>query len=557
MAINLHASQQALFKIFSDDFAFEIPPYQRPYAWTTEQAGELLSDLWSFVEGSTTPIEEMRPYFLGSIVLIKGDNPKADVVDGQQRLTTLTILISCLRQTLPTTDASHLTSFLYTAGNPYTGTQNSYRVRLRPRDAQFFLDNVQSEAGLKNISQIDVSALIDSQKNICANANYFLEKLAALSDNERISLSKFMMQRCFLVVVSTPDFDSAYRIFSVLNTRGLELGLPDIIKADVIGGIPSSLQDQYTQVWEDKESELGREGFKDLFAHIRTIYVKTKQRGAILNEFRAHVKPTANPRDFVDSVLSPYAESLENIKFESYSGPQSKEVNSWFRWLNMIDNQDWIPPALVFLARNKVNGKDVEKFFDLLETLAASLFIRRADVNERIERYSSLIRWMETSKNVFDASSPLQLKPEEKLATIQELQGDIYLVRRTRLYILLRLDSALSAGGVSYTPPIITVEHVLPQTVSGGAWAKDFPTKSIREQWVHKIANLVLLTRRKNSQAQNYNFDKKKNLYFIGSGGTTTFALTNRVLSHLQWTPTELAKEQDFLIATLKTLWNL
>ena len=82
---NIHATEKPLYKVFSDDFVFSIPAYQRPYAWTEEQASELLSDLLSF-SNSTDPETDANPYFLGSIVLIKGETvPEADVVDGQQR----------------------------------------------------------------------------------------------------------------------------------------------------------------------------------------------------------------------------------------------------------------------------------------------------------------------------------------------------------------------------------------------------------------------------------------------------------------------------------------
>ena len=90
MPITIHAFEKALFKIFSNDFAFKIPPYQRPYAWTTDQASELLTDLLAFLGNDSKPVDEVNPYFLGSIVLIKGeDSPDSDIVDGQQRLNSI------------------------------------------------------------------------------------------------------------------------------------------------------------------------------------------------------------------------------------------------------------------------------------------------------------------------------------------------------------------------------------------------------------------------------------------------------------------------------------
>jgi uncharacterized protein with ParB-like and HNH nuclease domain len=92
MASKISGHEAPVGKIFSDDFVFTIPSYQRPYSWEKEQAGELLDDLLQALGVVKVPIEELNPYFLGSIVLIKGDAPHSEVVDGQQRLTTLVIL---------------------------------------------------------------------------------------------------------------------------------------------------------------------------------------------------------------------------------------------------------------------------------------------------------------------------------------------------------------------------------------------------------------------------------------------------------------------------------
>src|SRR5579859_5417443 len=107
--VNIHGQEFPILKIFSDEFFFEVPLYQRPYAWTTEQAEELFDDLLTFAGDNTELIEDLNPYFLGSIVLIKGDAPNAEVVDGQQRLTTLAILLSAIRALVPSIHADELT----------------------------------------------------------------------------------------------------------------------------------------------------------------------------------------------------------------------------------------------------------------------------------------------------------------------------------------------------------------------------------------------------------------------------------------------------------------
>ena len=560
MPISIHATEKALFKIFNNDFAFEIPPYQRPYAWTTDEAGALLTDLLDFLGNGSEPIEDVNPYFLGSIVLIKGEeSPEAEIVDGQQRLTTLTILMAVLRTLVETEYAAELTKFIYEKGDLIVGNPNRYRLKLRERDEDFFRQHIQDEKGLDALLQLDSAQLTDSQKNIKENAKDFAKTLASVPERQRVRLLQYLMRRCFLVVVSTPDLDSAYRIFSVLNTRGLNLETSDLLKSEIIGAIPTEQQEKYTTIWEDEEDDLGRETFQELFAHIRMIYRKAKLRETALNEFREYIKPQKEPQKFIEETLKPYSDSLEIIKNATYQSNKGAEaVNSLLRWLGKIDNFDWVPPTIVYFSQNRQSSDKLKQFFTDLERLAAGLMILRADTNERIERYARLLTALEQKADLYVPDSPLQLTAAEGSQIMTTLDGDLYLIKRIRQYVLLRLDSTLAEGEATYEYPIISVEHVLPQNPSEGSeWLKSFPEEEERARYTHRIGNLVLLSRRKNSEAQNYDFDKKKEKYFATSKGICPFALTTQVLQKKEWTPATINQRQKELLQRLKALWRL
>ena len=135
MPETIKASEQNLNAVFSDNYLFEIPLYQRPYAWTTEQVDELIDDLLSAMDR-----DPQSPYFLGSIVLIKDESDsKSAVVDGQQRLTTLTMLFCVLRELATDNKSlSELDGFVREAGNSLRGTEDRLRLSLRTRDKAFF-----------------------------------------------------------------------------------------------------------------------------------------------------------------------------------------------------------------------------------------------------------------------------------------------------------------------------------------------------------------------------------------------------------------------------------
>lgn len=227
MPTKLTAHEQSIYRIFSNEYVFRIPPYQRPYAWTPEQARDLIDDLLGFMRTQPGAVDEMPPYFLGSIVLIKPEDlANADVVDGQQRLTTLTLLLSAIRANVDPHSATDITQLIYEKGSQIRGTQDRFRLSLRERDKEFFQRYCQREGGFAELLALPDS-LSDSQRNLRDNARLFDARLKTLAEKERVDLAQFVVTRCFLVTVATPDLDSAYRIFSVLNSRGLDLSATD------------------------------------------------------------------------------------------------------------------------------------------------------------------------------------------------------------------------------------------------------------------------------------------------------------------------------------------
>lgn len=553
----LEASEKPLVDIFCDKYEFRIPSYQRPYAWTIDQVSELLDDVSTAAAGSGD-ISELAPYFLGSIVLIKNpQKPMAEVVDGQQRLTTLTILFSVLRDLDQDGLSNSIHGYVGQQGDEIKGTSDILRLTPRERDADFFRKNIQQPKATTSLPS--TVGLSDSRTRMIENARYLASKLSERSPEARKRLIMFLVRRCYLVVVAASDQTSAFRIFSVLNSRGLDLSPADILKADIIGAIPASSQDKYTKVWEDLEDELGRAKFADLFGHIRMIHAKQKPRKTLVEEFREFVPALKNPIAFVDDQLLPFAEAYDEVNRKSFTSPTLADaVNRQLTYLSRLDNVDWEPLAILMIAKLRQDPSALLKFLVDLERLAYSLFLLRTDPTDRIARYAKVLVHIEKGDDLYVGSSPLQLTDEEKKKTRAALEGDIYLTTRLRVPLLLRLDEVLSKGNASYAHSIITVEHVLPQNpASNSVWIKNFPNPADRDVWTHKLANLVLLTRRKNSSASNYDFDQKKSIYFTPKNGVANFAITSTVLAESDWTPNTLAKRQKTFIDTLSQEWRL
>lgn len=557
MTASIEGKQKRIIDVFSDEYIFKIPRYQRPYSWTKDNVNQMIEDISYFAFQNKDKIDDIPPYFLGSIVLVKNnEKPFSEVIDGQQRLTTIGIILAVARYILNDTA---LNKFLYEKGDEYSGIEDTYRLILREKDRDFYDTYILKPEGLKAIEGI--SEISDSKKNIQNNAVSIRNKftLPEFSQEKLKIFVKYLLQRCYLVVVSTTDIDSAYRIFSVLNDRGMQLSHADILKSEIIGKIEDKKQDTYSTKWESIEESLGIDEFKELFSHIRMISVKAKQRDTILKEIRDHIKPSANPIDFIDKQLEPFAEAYEDIKNCSYeSRKKSEEINEILKWLNMIDNTDWIPPAILFFTKYKNSPDVLSNLLSKLEQLASGMMICRADVNHRIEKYAKILGKADTTVNSDAVLEEMSLTDEDKKIIVQVLCSDIYLNKKINKYTLLKIDSQLSSGGASYNHSIITIEHVLPQTPKAESdWIKNFGDESKRNEYVHKLWNLVLLSRKKNSEAQNFDFKTKKEKYFKSKNKTSTFALTSKVLSEDEWTPTVLGRRKTEILDACRDIWNL
>jgi len=557
----LSAEEVPLQRVFSSEYNFSIPAYQRPYAWQQEQALDLVNDL-----DEARRSNPHDPYFLGSIVLVKSkDRPEAEVVDGQQRLTTLTLLLAILRDMSEDEDHGRdLDEMIRQRRQAVKGLAERVRLTPRPKDADFFAKHVQEPGSTATLAGLKPDELeTDAQRAVQANARALRHRLEELSEQERFALAEFLAQRAFLVAVRTEDFDSAHRIFGVMNARGLDLSPTDIFKSKVIGAIKDAGGDDssYSDTWEDVEEALGRDDFADLFLHIRLIESKQRGRHSLLREFPEQVLneylPSDGPR-FIDELLVPSAKAYEQIRDANYSASSGADrVNKWFARLSQLDNNDWRAPALWAMRTHGTDPEWLDRFFKKLERLAASMFIRRVWTTPRVTRYVELLRQLDDDGADLEAAA-FELTAEEQADTISLLDGDVYLSPKTRKYVLLRLDEVMAGqAGVRYDHPIITVEHVLPQSPAEHSEWRNWFTDDERETWTHRLANLVLLNQVKNSEAQNYEFEVKKRKYFSGASGSTPFALTSQVLSHTSWDADVLKQRQGELLALLMREWSL
>jgi len=235
--MTLSTTQKTIEELLTGNRQYQIPDFQRPYVWEEQQAIALVNDLldaWRTNDGD---------YFLGSIVLVDhpgGDN--VDVIDGQQRLTTLCILVALLRHLAGTDAGLHdeIGQLLSIPESRIKGLDERPRLSVRECDRYFF-DTFIVGDNIDSLLDVEANSLTPtSVRRIHDNARAMLDALIdpeVLPPQETQNFVQYLMLQVSLIEVTTDSYQAAHRIFSVLNTRGVPLAATDIFKARVLSHV--------------------------------------------------------------------------------------------------------------------------------------------------------------------------------------------------------------------------------------------------------------------------------------------------------------------------------
>jgi uncharacterized protein with ParB-like and HNH nuclease domain len=555
--ISTIAAEKLVVKdIFCDNYLFTIPNYQRAYSWEEEHCTQLLDDLHSF--GFRDPnFDDLPPYFLGSAVIIKKANVRnAQIVDGQQRLTTLTILLSCLRYVIVEKDYKDtISDFIYQKENKLKGTSATFRLKTRQRDQEFFKLLIQDEGGLPKYFEKpdEIAPVNDAQSQMLANAKALLEefKRKNYSQEQLALLATYIIQKCVIVVVASTDEEMAFRIFNVLNDRGKDLTIADILKSEILEKVPEKEQDAYTDKWEDCETKLGINNFKDFFSHLRAIYAKKKADKSVLAEIREYVKPSDNPKDFIDNTLIPFTNAYLNIlKFDYKATQFASTINKQFNNLTRIGHTDWIPSAIYFLAKHPNAPEKVNEFLIQLEKVTLGMEAMKTSLNDRLERFANINSIIETNGNLYASGSDFILNEIDREYIINMLRSPDLYGKRLVKPVLAKIEEQMNDTSIAINYDALSIEHILPQTPTDIYWTSRF-TPDDKLKLTNSLGNLSLITVRKNSQASNFEFEKKIKVYFKADGKASNLAMVNYLLNYDNWTADYIKARNTILLNLL------
>lgn len=555
---------------------YRVPEYQRPYVWTKDEVVDLLDDI-SFAAANTPDNE----YFLGSFVYqhkkAGGDQQfiENDLLDGQQRITTIFLLFAVIRDIeTQKRRKENCQKYIYQEEDKDTNTPERIRLlyKIRPEVEKFIDEYVKPENSVvdkwDDIKRLAIDSKDVSVRNMC---NSLVTIRGYFEENRNIdTFFPYLLQYVLMIYVYSEQLEDAFRLFTILNDRGIKLRNSDILKAQNLQHVPDADRIKYGIKWEEWETEL-EEDFDRFLSFIRTIVVKEKARLGLLQEFEEKIysprekdkstgllKPALLKRgketfDLLDKYYKHYDQLFENNNYNFTNGFEFNNMLVCMK--STLPSTEWIPPLLSYY--NKFNATKIYDFLLLLDRKFTGDWVSQLTPTERIESMNAILRGIESQK------TPEELFNTNLFAFAQDdflknLEGKVY-GRQFAKNILLKLDylhndnKAVKWGGFSQ----ITVEHILPQTpAQNSQWLIDFDATE-RAELTNKLGNLILLGRAKNASQGRLDYKLKHQKYFANN--INIFPNSLRVFNKYsaQWTKIELAENHKYAVVKLKTHYGI
>ena len=555
MVLEIKASIESLKKVLCDDERFyQIPDYQRPYSWDKDNVSDLISDL---VTSYINNIEEN--YFCGSLVLVQGDKGRLDIIDGQQRVTTFTILACVIRDLYyDILDEKQKDYIKLSIQDKYENTKRKLKFLTNDKYQLDFEETV-----LKKINFI--SNKNDYEKDFpknryLQNAHFIRDNIKENFGNFNIDVNKFVIwlyEKIVLTTILCPNADSAIRIFNVLNDRGMPLSPIDILKSSLMQRILNEEDKNTFKVsWEAIITKLEFDdiAFEDMLNSY--LYYKLGDNPSVridtelMDIFKKENK-LENPLEIISEIKKFSDSYIEILTLKNKYIFCLKYLKHRIYWTSILasakfvkykDFDKLIKYLMAYYYQNWIAGKTVANIKQTSFNIIKS--IKKDDnIDEIIKLMQENLKKYETT-NMFENELNINNHYERNWAKpLLILVEYFWTDSQNEQQSFIPLSSKLH------------LEHILPQTTNE-FWNNIFTIEQ-REIWTNSLANLVLLSLRKNIQAQNYDFNSKKEAYFNNDNVVTSFHTTRDIKEICEWNEKELKLRKDKLVNKINEIISI
>jgi len=526
---------QNISAIFNCDQIYRIPNYQRQYSWTNEQLEVLWDDLYEEYKNQNN-----KCYFLGSIVVVKtGDY--LDIIDGQQRITTLMIMMDVLRKTFPEINKdSEKINFVdlkkIDDSILHSGRITKLQLQSDPNYDAIFNSKIIKRKNYENLTPPTKKEMnTDNPEYKYLNTAYFFyEKFKELSLKDLEKFVDYIFFKTNIIKIICTDESFAIKLFQVLNDRGQDLSNSDLVKAEIFGKYKTEDIDgknSFNVQWNNIIKMANDNDFRmdDFIVYYEYFKLRSNPKKQLLDEIKVIIKDR-EPSDVIEE-MTDFSKSLEKVL---------KSTDPVIYSLKYIPWKSYVMAALAsayYIDYPDMDSllKTMQRFFYIsfisggtLNTIKQTSFkliedITNKDSIDKIEKdLNSLIHSKKMVKKVYEALNS-EVYNEKFLKPL--LLSIDYKIRENKNTTFYKIDKELH------------MDHILPRAYRKEHDWDYIENKEEADSYLNTLGNMALLHFSKNEECENYGFETKMRIYQgknedgSNKSGITSFETTRVIIS--------------------------
>ncbi|PIB23692.1 hypothetical protein BFP77_15355 [Maribacter sp. 4U21] len=554
----LDTSTVSLSDVIGNGKTYEVPPYQRDYSWKKDQWEDLWNDINNVYQSNNV-------HYMGSIVLQDLGDKNYHVIDGQQRFSTLTLIvlatISKLQELVKQNiDQEQNTERISLLQKKFIGDKDpgsltySSKLKLNENNNSFFQTNL-----LVQREPTNPRTLIDSDKLIWNAYHYFTDKISNLfkkeSNGEIVAnfLNKIVAEKLMFIQIIVEDELSAYTVFETLNSRGVGLTVTDLLK-NYLFSVSSKVDlPHIKEKWKSIVETIGLDNFPTFLRHYWVSKNKLIRQEYLFRALREYISTSPQVIELLDNLdeNSKLYNAISNYSDSFWGG--HREIKKRIKELTLFKEKQAYP-----LLISSYNNLTEEKFSSVLKFVSVITFrytvISKLHTNLKEDIYNKAAIAITQNPEISLTEIATLLKPlypNDKEFKNSFVTKSISTKRGTKLvrYILFNIENHLNNVDYDFEENSGTIEHILPEN-GNQHYLEDFP-QAIHDSIVYRLGNYTILEGAKNRECSDLPFADKKDIYI-----TSRYEMTKNI-ANPNWTPNSIDNRQEWLGNQASSVWRI
>lgn len=502
------------------DFYFSVPNYQREYVWKADdQVEQFLVDIDNEYEEDS---KEQQSYFIGSIIIVKNNEGKYDVIDGQQRLTTIMLTLCAMRdlleeQNLDKKQKQYLKTIQELLYDFDTRTdQEEIRLELQYDESKGFLSHLILQTEYEDEKTASIQKMLDAHRTIKAHLNKYLEK----GCDVLVSYIRYFINHIDLVIIESENIGSALKIFETINQRGVSLNAMDLVKNLLFSKANEKDFEKIKDTWKKITALLQSCGEDENPLRFLRYFMMARYHDGILREddiYKWIISPSgkkslkyeSNPLDLVTEIQFIAQRYAHLVNATKSINPNYADKSSFPNVTNIgfINKYKARQHLVLLLALGKKTqdkelnylAKQLESFYFFSNTLGI-----QSKNNERLftmwaREFRGKVTEAEITQTVAVTILPyIKEKYDEFKHVFLNIRHGSYNPQYRQRFILGRLENQarIESGLTPLSHKQVQayeIEHILPQTPKDGILTPEFMDKASYHNSVYKLGNVTLI----------------------------------------------------------------